>query len=123
MRDPNGPWRHDSGRHGSIYLYLWDLDGEIILFHGGFPNRYELMPLRPVARDAITGEFILPRLIAAVESGPEGGFVEYHFDDPNDDTDSVDIPKVGYVRAFSATLPIGLTLNYVVGSGFYKSAP
>ena len=121
MRNPNGHWRH-----GSVYLYVWDLDGKLIIFHGGFPDIYELMPLRPVARDAVTGEFILPQLIAAVESGPEGGFVEYYFDDPNDDADSVEIPKVGYVRAFSANVPRGGTtvpVNYVVGSGFYESTP
>ena len=73
MRDPNGPWRH-----GSVYLYVWNLTSQLILFHAGFPDTYELQPLVPVARDAVTGEFILPQLIEAAESGPEGGFVEYH---------------------------------------------
>ena len=111
FRDLNGPWRH-----GSVYLYVWDLAGRTIIFHGGFPNTYELQPLRPVARDAVTGEYILPQLIAAAESGPEGGFVEYHFDDPNDPFDSADIPKVGYVRRLAGRLP------FVVGSGFYPRA-
>ena len=122
MRDPNGPWRH-----GSVYLYVWNLTSQTILFHAGFPDTYELQPLVPVARDAKTGEFILPQLIEATRSGPEGGFVQYHFDDPTDDTDSVDIPKVGYVRTFSdqirradgSTRPV----SFVVGSGFYGSAP
>ena len=78
MRDPDGPWRD-----GSVYLYVWNLTSQLILFHAGFPDTYELQPLVPVARDAVTGEFILPQLLAAAESGPEGGFVEYHFDDPN----------------------------------------
>ena len=93
MRDPNGPWRH-----GSVYLYVWNLTSNTILFHAGFPDRYELQPLVPIARDAKTGEFILPHLIAAAKSGPEGGFHDYHFDDPADDSDSADIPKVGYAR-------------------------
>ena len=121
MRDPNGPWRH-----GSVYLYVWNLTSRTILFHAGFPDTYELQPLVPVARDAVTGEFILPHLIEAAESGPEGGFHEYHFDDPTDDTDSVDIPKVGYVRTFSNQVQRadGSTrqISFVVGSGFYGSA-
>ena len=122
MRDPNGPWRH-----GSVYLYVWNLTSEVILFHAGFPDRYELQPLfPPVARDAVTGEFILPHLIEAAKSGPEGGFHEYHFDDPTDDSDSVDIPKVGYVRTFSEQVQRadGSTrqISFVVGSGFYGSA-
>ena len=122
LRDPNGPWRH-----GSVYLYVWNLVSETIVFHAGFPNTYEYQPLRPVARDALTGEFILPQLIEAAKSGPEGGFVEYHFDDPTDDTDSVDIPKTGYVRTFSDQIQRadGSTrlVSFVVGSGFYGTAP
>ena len=121
MRDPAGPWRH-----GSVYLYVWNLTSQVILFHAGFPDTYELQPLVPVARDAVTGEFILPHLIEAARSGPEGGFHEYHFDDPTDDTDSVDIPKVGYVRTFSDQVERadGSTrqISFVVGSGFYGSA-
>ena len=121
MRDPNGPWRH-----GSVYLYVWNLTSEVILFHAGFPDTYELQPLYPPrAHDAVTGEPILPQLVEAAKTGPEGGFVEYHFDDPTDDTDSVDIPKVGYVRTFSDQIQRadGSTrqISFVVGSGFYGS--
>ena len=101
MRDPDGPWRH-----GSVYIYVWDLTNRVILFHAGFPNQYEGQPLKPVRRDAVTGELILPQLIEAVNSGPEGGFVEYHFDDPNDDADSPDIPKIGIERAAATTGPV-----------------
>ena len=59
MRDPAGPWRHNS-----VYLYVWNLTSRLILFHAGFPDTYELQPLVPVARDAVTGEFILPRLLS-----------------------------------------------------------
>ena len=121
FRDPNGPWRH-----GSVYLYMWDLISKTISFHAAFPNTYELQPLRPVRRDVKTGELILPQLIAAAESGPEGGFVEYHFDDPNDDTDSVDIPKIGYVREFTGQIPLPngsmREVKIAVGSGFYRAA-
>ena len=121
-RDPNGPWRH-----GPVYLYVLDLTSNIILFHGAFPDRFEWRPLVATLRDAVTGWLILPQVIEAAQSSPEGGFVEYYFDDPTDDTDSADIPKVGYAREFTATIgrPDGtsFTLNVIIGSGFYGSAP
>ena len=52
--------------------------------------------------------------------------MEYYFDDPTDDTDSADIPKVGYAREFASEIRIGgrvLPFNYIVGSGFYGHAP
>ena len=121
MRDENGPWKH-----GSVYLYILDLTSNTILFHGAFPDRFELRPLVPTVRDAVTGEFILPQVIEAAKNNPEGGFVEYYFDDPTDDTDSADIPKVGYAREFASEIRIGgrvLPFNYIVGSGFYGHAP
>ena len=113
MRDPNGPWRH-----GSVYLYVLDLASNLILFHGVNPDRYELRPLVATVRDVVTGELILPQVIEAAKSSPEGGFVEYFFDDPTDDTDSADVPKVGYARQFR-----GERFNVIIGSGFYGSAP
>ena len=122
MRDPNGPWRH-----GSVYLYLLERTSNLIFFHGAFPDRFEYRPLVPTVRDAVTGEFILPQIIEAAESSPEGGFVRYFFDDPTDATDNADIPKVGYARQFDATIgrPDGteFTLDFIVGSGFYLSSP
>ncbi|MDE0524434.1 MAG: hypothetical protein OXH79_21020, partial [Boseongicola sp.] len=120
LRDPNGPWRH-----GSVYLYVLDTVSDVIVFHGAFPNQWEYRPLNPTARDTVTGELILPQIIAAAKSGPEGGFVEYHFDDPADDSDSAEIPKVGYAREFSGqirrldgnTVP----LSFIVGSGIYNA--
>ena len=117
LRDPNGPWRH-----GPVYLYVLDLTSNIILFHGAFPDRYELRPLVATVRDVITGELILPQVIEAAKSNPEGGFVEYYFDDPSDDTDSADIPKVGYAREFKTEINVGsrvVPFNFIVGSGFY----
>ena len=121
-RDPNGPWRH-----GPVYLYVLDLTSNIILFHGAFPDRFEWRPLVATVRDAVTGWLILPQVIEAAQSSPEGGFVEYYFDDPTDDTDSADVPKVGYAREFTTTIgrPDGTTfaLNVIIGSGFYGRAP
>ena len=120
MRDPNGPWRH-----GSVYLYVLDLTTNIILIHGAFPDRFELRPLVATVRDAVTGELVLPQVLAAAASSPEGGFVEYYFDDPSDASDSADIPKVGYAREyqFQATGGAGPQSRVVIGSGFYLSDP
>ena len=128
LRDPNGPWRR-----GSVYLYVLNLTNPevdppegVIFFHGAFPDRYELRPLAATIRDIVTGELILPQVINAATSNPEGGFIQYYFDDPTDDADSADIPKVGYARQFTGELSVGgrvIPLNFIVGSGFYLSSP
>ena len=111
----------------SVYLYVLDLNSNIIAFHAVFPDRFEYRPLEPTVRDAVTGELVLPQVIEAAKSGPEGGFVEYHFDDPGDRSDSADIPKVGYAREFAGQIqrPDGSTIpvDFIVGSGFYPSSP
>ena len=119
FRDPNGPWRH-----GSVYLYILDLSSNIILFHGAFPDRFEVRTLIPTQRDAVTGELILPQVLNAAKSSPEGGFVQYYFDDPIDEGDSANIPKVGYAREFEARRGADNSLaRYIIGSGFYLSDP
>ena len=122
LRDPNGPWRH-----GSVYVYVLDLRSNIIFIHGANPNRFEFRPLIATQRDAVTGELILPQVIDAAQSSPEGGFVRYYFDDPTDDTDSADSPKVGYAREFFGSIQRAdggvIPTHYIVGSGFYLTAP
>ena len=122
LRDENGPWRH-----GSVYLYILDRISNTILLHAAFPDRFELRPLVATVRDAVTGELILPQVIEAAKSSPDGGFVEYYFDDPTDDTDSADIPKVGYAREFIGQIlrtdGVTIPVNIIVGSGFYGRAP
>ena len=117
FRDPNGPWRH-----GSVYVAVLQPATNLILFHGAFPDRFELRQAG-ISRDAVTGELILDQLIAATNSSPEGGFWEYHFDDPADDSDSAEIPKVGYARVFSGHIPLpdGSTFpsDFIINSGFY----
>ena len=118
LRDENGPWRH-----GSVYLYILDRISNTILLHAAFPDRFELRPLVATVRDAVTGELILPQVIEAAKSSPDGGFVEYYFDDPADDTDSADVPKVGYAREFMGQIlrtdGVTIPVNIIVGSGFY----
>ncbi len=122
LRDPNGPWRH-----GSVYLYVLDIVSNVIIFHAAFPDKYEYRPLVATVRDVVSGELILPQVIEAAKNSPEGGFVEYYFDDPTDNTDSADIPKVGYAREFAAEIrrADGSTVpaDFIVGSGFYGRAP
>ena len=115
MRDPNGPWRH-----GSVYIYVWDKRTETILLHAGNPDLYELQFLGSgVARDAETGDKVLALLQTALDKaradGKEGAFVRYSFDNPDDNLDNVPVPKIGYVREFTAQPGNQL----VVGSGFY----
>ncbi len=121
LRDPNGPWRH-----GPVYLGVMRADSKLILFHGAFPNRFEYRR-GGVSHDVVTGELIVDQLIQAAESGPEGGFWTYHFDDPADDSDSADIPKVGYARVITGNIPspdgtIG-PAHFIINSGFYLSTP
>ena len=120
LRDPTGPWRH-----GPVYVAIMRLDTKLIVFHGAFPDRFELR-LGGIARDIATGELVVEQLIRAAESSPDGGFWEYYFDNPADDADSVDVPKVGYARVFTAHTPLPdgstRTTNYIINSGFYLSA-
>ena len=121
LRDPNGPWRH-----GPVYLAVLRADSKLILFHGAFPNRFEYQR-GGISRDVVTGELIVDQLIRAANSSPDGGFWQYHFDDPADDTDSADIPKVGYARVITGIIPLpdGTTAptDFIINSGFYLSSP
>ena len=110
FREENGPWRE-----GSVYLFTLDATG-YVWFHGAFPHQYEFVVARGRYVDAVTGEPILPKIIQAAQSDPEGAFVEYHFDDPADDSDSAEIPKTAFVRQH--TYP-GFPLPFIFGSGFY----
>ncbi|MXY92095.1 MAG: hypothetical protein F4Y42_01455 [Caldilineaceae bacterium SB0664_bin_27] len=117
LRDPNGPWID-----GPVYLSVMDRATKLIQFHGGFPDRFE-QRRGGISRDIATGELIVDQLIAAAESGPEGGFWEYYFDNPADDSDSAEVPKVGYARVFVGHMPLsdGGTFSYefIVNSGYY----
>ncbi len=121
LRDPNGPWRH-----GPVYLSILNRASKLILFHGGFPDRFELRR-GGIATDIATGELVVDQLIRAAESGPEGGFWEYYFDNPADDADSADVPKVGYARIFTGSFQRRsdgalLPISFIVNSGFYLTS-
>ncbi len=118
FRDENGPWRE-----GPIYLFVMDRTG-YTHFHGAFPNRYELQIPTDTLRDVVTGELILPQIIAAATRTEAGGFVRYHFDNPDDDSDSAEIPKVVFARenTFKAGHPVlgEVEFTLIVGAGFYQ---
>ena len=120
FRDTTGYWRH-----GPTYLFVMDPTG-YTFFHGAFPEKYELRAPTNTLRDAVTGELIIPQIIEAATSNEEGGFVTYHFDNPDDDTDSADIPKVTFARKYeiSYTLPGGNPASFVgiLGAGIYEGA-
>ncbi len=119
FRDRNGPWIA-----GPVYLFMLDPAGYTV-FHGAFPDRYEYR-LTGRARDAVTGELLLPQILAAAEQ-EGGGFVEYHFDNPEDDSDSAEIPKVTYARKFIFSyhhplLARSVSRTSIMAAGFYPGA-
>ena len=120
LRDPDGPWRH-----GPVYVTMQDPDTDLIVFHGAFPDRFELRR-GGISRDVITGELIYQQLLDAANSSPEGGFWLYHFDNPADDTDSAAVPKVGYARGFTrrTTASDGTvsSTRLIIASGFYLTS-
>ena len=108
------PWKH-----GPVYLFIME-DSGYTLLHGGFPDRFEFQTPTQTLRDEVTGELILPQIInVAKQSGEEGGFVRYFFDNPDDDTDSADVPKVTYARLLTFPIPGGQSVSYIVGAGIY----
>ena len=115
LRDQNGPWRH-----GPVYVTIQDSDTGLILFHGGFPDRFELRR-GGISRDVATGELVFDQLVAAARSSDEGGFWLYHFDNPSDDTDSAQVPKVGYAIEFTRMTGSAST-KLIIASGFYLTA-
>ncbi len=117
LRDPNGPWRH-----GPVYLFIMEPTGYTI-FHGAFPDKFEFRRPTDTLRDEVTGELILPQIIRTATSSEDGGFVRYFFDNPDDDSDSADVPKVTYAlqHPFETTLADGTTFEYplIFGAGIY----
>ena len=120
FRDPDGPWIH-----GPVYLSMMRRDTRLIMFHGAFPDRFELRR-GGISRDVATGELIVEQLVAAAESSPEGGFWLYRFDNPADDTDSDEVPKVGYARVITGEIPLPdgskVSTDFIINSGLYLTS-
>ena len=121
LRDPNGPWRH-----GPVYLFIMEPSG-YTTFHGAFPDKFEFQTPTTTLRDQVTGKLILPQIIQAATANEDGGFVRYYFDNPDDDSDSADVPKVTYAirHDFQVRRADGSTVEYplIFGAGFYLGSP
>ena len=118
FRDPNGPWRN-----GPTYLFTMDRTG-YTLFHGAFPDRFELQIPTKTLRDERTGRLILPQIIqAATRAGEAGDYVSYYFDDPSDPNDDFNTLKVTYAREVEVRVPRPdgsvFTSVIIIGSGIY----
>ena len=118
FRDSNGPWRH-----GPTYLFILNDTGYTV-FHGAFPDKFELQIPTNTLRDEVSGQLILPQIIAAAKR-PGGGFVSYHFDNPDDESDSADVPKVSYTREVELVVPLPgpgeleFKSAVIIGAGIY----
>ena len=113
FRQEEGPWRD-----GSVYLYTLDTTG-YVWFHAAFPQQFELVLATGRYLDAVTGKPIFLKIIEAAQSNPDGAFVEYHFDDTADDSDSAEIPKTAFVRMYSFPGLENILPPFIFGSGFY----
>ena len=111
------PWRN-----GPVYLFVMDDKGYTHL-HAAFPDRFEFQKPTDTLRDEVTGQLILPQIIEVAKKKPDGGFVQYYFDNPNDDSDSADVPKVTYAREVEVVSDIPgvgrITNSIIFGSGIY----
>ena len=117
FRDPSGPWRS-----GPTYLFSMDETG-YTHFHGAFPDRFENLSPRNTLREVLPsgepGDLILPKIIKAAQSNPDGAFVEYYFDNPADPNDDFNTLKVSYVRLETVQIPgVGET-RFIIGAGIY----
>ena len=110
FRAKDGDWRH-----GSIYLFLFDLNG-FVLFHGA---KRALQDQSYLNVEDINGVKIVNEMIEIAQAG--GGYLEYYQDDPavegDEDTGS---PKISYVYETEVE-PRGLSV--VVGAGLYLGSP
>ena len=88
-----GDWKH-----GNTYLILLEPSG-IVRFHAE-GVKFDGTDLSMVEDD--DGELVFPKMLAAAQSGEDGGFVEYSWDDPSDPNDTN--PKTCYVVQFYSTL-------------------
>ena len=104
FRQEGSPWRH-----GHTYLFALTTEGDWF-FHGANAS---LQNMSAWDEQDVNGKYFIQDLIAAAQAG--GGFVEYHFDDPDvmgdEDTGS---PTLGYGRLFEFHGNM-----YVLGSGLY----
>ena len=117
FRLENGPWRY-----GSTYIYIMD-DGGNVIFNGANRNieQTNLWDFPPDSED----KFI--QRIINVANEPDGGFVEYNWNDPEDPNDDPpgggaggSSPKLGYAKAVRINKDDPMSPVYIFGSGLYN---
>ncbi len=104
FRQEGSPWRHEH-----TYLFVLTTEGDWF-FHGANAS---LQNMSAWDEQDVNGKYFIQDLIAAAQAG--GGFVEYHYDDPDvmgdEDTGS---PKLSYAEEF-----VFHGNDYIIGSGLY----
>ncbi|MCY3770647.1 MAG: cache domain-containing protein [Gemmatimonadetes bacterium] len=104
LREEGGPWKQ-----GAVYLFVFRDDG-VLVFHGANPS---LETMNLYDHQDLNGVFYTREIIEAAQAG--GGFVEYHFDNPDVDGDEESgSPKVSYaeIMTYDGTA-------FIIGSGLY----
>ena len=105
---PMGEWND-----GPIYIFIFTTEG-VIHFHGASMDREGTDLYDSPDKN---GVYYARDLIAEAAMG--GGFVEYHFDNPDVEGDEEEGSlKVGYAKELN--LDDG---KFVIGSGFYPATP
>lgn len=117
FRLENGPWRY-----GSTYIYIMDDRGNVI-FNGANRNieQTNLWDFPPDGEDKF-----IQRIIDAAKE-PDGDFVRYNWNDPQDPNDDPpgggaggSSPKLGYAKAVRINKDDPMSPVYVFGSGLYN---
>ena len=106
MREEGGDWKD-----GNTFLIILELNG-VIRLHGADPAATG-KDLSKVEDD--NGENVFPKMLAAAQSGEEGDFVEYTWDDPSDPNDTN--PKVCYAVQYTSPLS---PVPFLMVGGYYQ---
>ena len=106
LREEGGDWKD-----GNTFLIILELNG-VIRLHGD-DLTVTGKDLSEVEDD--NGEKVFPKMLAAAQSGDEGDFVEYTWDDPSDPNDIN--PKVCYAVQYASPLS---PVPFLMVGGYYQ---
>ena len=106
LREEGGDWKD-----GNTFLIILELNG-VIRLHGD-DLTVTGKDLSSVEDDA--GDKVFPKMVEAAQSGEEGGFVEYTWDDPSDPNDTN--PKVCYAVQYDSPLS---PVPFLMVGGYYQ---
>ena len=106
LREEGGDWKD-----GNTFLIILELNG-VIRLHGD-DLTVTGKDLSDVEDD--DGEKVFPKMVMEAQSGDEGGFVEYTWDDPSDPNDTN--PKVCYAVQYASPLS---PVPFLMVGGYYQ---